>query len=77
MSTRVGIRSLLGVLIAAAAIIIPTATAAPSNIAGMVVVIDPGHNGSNDASINRQVRLKSCTQLVIVRASLGIDGVTC
>ena len=29
--------------------------AAPSNIAGMVVFIDPGHNGSNDASINRQV----------------------
>lgn len=55
MSTRVGIKSLLGVLIAAAAVIIPTATAAPSNIAGMVVVIDPGHNGSNDASIGRQV----------------------
>jgi N-acetylmuramoyl-L-alanine amidase len=55
VSTRVGIKSLLGVLIAAAAVIIPTATAAPSNIAGMVVVIDPGHNGSNDASIGRQV----------------------
>lgn len=33
----------------------PTATAVPSNIAGMVVFIDPGHNGSNDASISRQV----------------------
>lgn len=33
----------------------PTATAVPSNIAGMVVFIDPGHNGSNDGSINRQV----------------------
>jgi N-acetylmuramoyl-L-alanine amidase len=55
VSTRVGIRTLLGVLVAAAAVIIPTATAAPSNIAGMVVVIDPGHNGSNDASIGRQV----------------------
>jgi len=33
----------------------PTATAAPSNIAGMVVFIDPGHNGANDASIGRQV----------------------
>ena len=43
------------VLIAASAAIIPTATAAPSNIAGMVVFIDPGHNGSNDASISRQV----------------------
>ena len=30
-------------------------TAVPSNIAGMVVFIDPGHNGSNDASIGRQV----------------------
>ncbi|SPM34098.1 N-acetylmuramoyl-L-alanine amidase, partial [Mycobacterium rhizamassiliense] len=59
VSTRVGIRTLLGVLIAAASVVIPTVThtawGAPSNIAGMVVVIDPGHNGSNDASINRQV----------------------
>lgn len=31
------------------------ATAAPSNIAGTVVFIDPGHNGANDASIGRQV----------------------
>ena len=30
-------------------------TAVPSNIAGMVVFIDPGHNGANDASIGRQV----------------------
>lgn len=44
-----------GVLIAASTAIIPTATATPSNIAGMVVFIDPGHNGSNDASITRQV----------------------
>jgi N-acetylmuramoyl-L-alanine amidase len=34
---------------------IPSGTAAPSNIAGMVVFIDPGHNGANDASITRQV----------------------
>ena len=33
----------------------PKATAVPANIAGMVVFIDPGHNGSNDASITRQV----------------------
>lgn len=32
----------------------PTASAAPS-IAGMAVFIDPGHNGAQDASINRQV----------------------
>ncbi len=32
----------------------PTASAA-SNIAGRIVFLDPGHNGANDASINRQV----------------------
>jgi len=46
---------LVGVLVAASATIAPTAKAAPSNIANMVVFIDPGHNGSNDASISRQV----------------------
>jgi N-acetylmuramoyl-L-alanine amidase len=45
----------VSLLVAVSAVIIPTATAAPSNIAGMVVFIDPGHNGSNDGSINRQV----------------------
>jgi N-acetylmuramoyl-L-alanine amidase len=33
----------------------PKATAAPGNIAGMIVFLDPGHNGANDASISRQV----------------------
>ncbi|ORX05463.1 N-acetylmuramoyl-L-alanine amidase [Mycobacterium triplex] len=42
-------------LVAASTLIVPTATATPSNIAGMVVFIDPGHNGANDASIGRQV----------------------
>ncbi|MCV7352915.1 Rv3717 family N-acetylmuramoyl-L-alanine amidase [Mycobacterium parmense] len=59
VSTRVGIRLAFGALVAASAAIIPTAIPAawpaPSNIAGMVVFIDPGHNGSNDASITRQV----------------------
>jgi N-acetylmuramoyl-L-alanine amidase len=32
----------------------PHASAAP-NLAGMAVFIDPGHNGAQDASINRQV----------------------
>ena len=48
----------VGVLVAATAATMPTiatVTAAPSNIAGMVVFIDPGHNGANDASISRQV----------------------
>lgn len=34
---------------------LPSAAAAPANIAGMIVFLDPGHNGSNDASISRQV----------------------
>lgn len=55
MSRRVGIRTLVGMIVAVSTIIIPTATATPSNIAGMVVFIDPGHNGANDASIGRQV----------------------
>ena len=33
----------------------PIATAAPGSIAGMIVFLDPGHNGANDASISRQV----------------------
>ncbi len=41
-----------GILVAASTWAMPTATAA---IAGMVVFIDPGHNGANDASISRQV----------------------
>jgi N-acetylmuramoyl-L-alanine amidase len=59
VSRRVGIKLLVGLLVAASTAIMPTATptawAVPSNIAGMVVFIDPGHNGSNDASISRQV----------------------
>ena len=31
------------------------ASAAPANIAGMIVFLDPGHNGANDSSISRQV----------------------
>jgi N-acetylmuramoyl-L-alanine amidase len=46
---------MVGALVAASTAIMPTATAVPSSIAGMVVFIDPGHNGSNDASISRQV----------------------
>jgi N-acetylmuramoyl-L-alanine amidase len=59
VSRRVGIKLVVGVLVAASTVIMPTVTPAawgvPSNIAGMVVFIDPGHNGSNDASITRQV----------------------
>ena len=51
---RVGAQIAAGVLIAASVAIAP-AHAAPSNIAGMIVFLDPGHNGANDASITRQV----------------------
>jgi N-acetylmuramoyl-L-alanine amidase len=44
-----------GVLVAASTATVPTATAVPANIAGMIVFLDPGHNGANDASITRQV----------------------
>ncbi len=43
------------ILVVASTPAIPTAAAAPASIAGMVVFIDPGHNGANDASISRQV----------------------
>ncbi|MGB3485807.1 MAG: Rv3717 family N-acetylmuramoyl-L-alanine amidase [Mycobacterium sp.] len=54
---RVGAAMVSGVLIAAS-VSITTATpaaSAPANIAGKIVFLDPGHNGANDASINRQV----------------------
>ena len=42
-------------LLVAATLGMPTAAAAPTSIAGMIVFLDPGHNGANDASINNQV----------------------
>lgn len=55
---RVGTAMVSSVIIAATASAVvdaPHASAAPSNIAGMIVFLDPGHNGANDASISRQV----------------------
>ena len=54
-SLRVGAALAAGLLIAASTLVTPTAVAAPANIAGMIVFLDPGHNGANDASIGRQV----------------------
>ncbi|MGH3676154.1 MAG: Rv3717 family N-acetylmuramoyl-L-alanine amidase [Mycobacterium sp.] len=51
---RVGAIAAAGLLVAASTLAAP-ATAAPANIAGMIVFLDPGHNGSNDSSISRQV----------------------
>ncbi|MEU0498578.1 Rv3717 family N-acetylmuramoyl-L-alanine amidase [Mycobacterium sp. NPDC006124] len=50
---RVGAALAVGLLIAV--IPSPSAAAAPSNIAGMIVFLDPGHNGANDASLTKQV----------------------
>ena len=44
-----------GVVLAASSLAAPTAHAAPGSIAGMIVFLDPGHNGANDASMTRQV----------------------
>ncbi|HKH52344.1 MAG TPA: Rv3717 family N-acetylmuramoyl-L-alanine amidase [Mycobacterium sp.] len=53
-SLRVGAAIAVGLLVAASTLVGP-ASAAPANIAGMIVFLDPGHNGSNDGSISRQV----------------------
>jgi N-acetylmuramoyl-L-alanine amidase len=50
----------VGAAAAAAVIVVsgigaPRTQAEPTSIAGMIVFLDPGHNGANDASINRQV----------------------
>ena len=44
-----------GLLIGASSLTEPVAHAAPGNVAGMIVFLDPGHNGANDASMTRQV----------------------
>jgi N-acetylmuramoyl-L-alanine amidase len=49
---RVGV---VGVLVAACTFVGPSAVAAPANIAGMIVFLDPGHSGANDASLSQQV----------------------
>jgi N-acetylmuramoyl-L-alanine amidase len=54
---RVGAAVAAGLIVAASTLIIPASEvrAAPSNIAGKIVFLDPGHNGANDDSIGRQV----------------------
>lgn len=42
-------------LVVAGSTLAGPASAAPANIAGMIVFLDPGHNGANDGSIGRQV----------------------
>ncbi|OBJ70692.1 Rv3717 family N-acetylmuramoyl-L-alanine amidase [Mycobacterium sp. 1274756.6] len=51
---RVGVAILSG-LLAVATVALPARAVAAPNVAGKIVFLDPGHNGANDASINRQV----------------------
>lgn len=50
---RVGAALAVGLLVAS--LVAPSAAAAPTNIAGRIVFLDPGHNGANDASLTKQV----------------------
>jgi N-acetylmuramoyl-L-alanine amidase len=52
---RVGVAAATAVIVVAALVPAPHARAQPANIAGMIVFLDPGQGGGNDASINRQV----------------------
>jgi N-acetylmuramoyl-L-alanine amidase len=54
---RVGAAFAVGLLVAASTVITTPAPAhaAPASIAGMIVFLDPGHNGANDASLTKQV----------------------
>ncbi len=52
---RVVAAACTGVLLATSSLAAPVGHAAPGSIAGMIVFLDPGHNGANDASMTRQV----------------------
>jgi N-acetylmuramoyl-L-alanine amidase len=55
---RVGIAAAAAAIVGAALVEAPHtphANAAPADIAGMIVFLDPGQNGADDASITRQV----------------------
>ncbi|WP_167108432.1 Rv3717 family N-acetylmuramoyl-L-alanine amidase [Mycobacterium sp. DL592] len=52
---RVATAVCASLLIAAYPLATPVTQAAPANIAGMIVFLDPGHNGANDASMTKQV----------------------
>ena len=44
-----------GLMLVASSLPAPLARAVPGSVAGMIVFLDPGHNGANDASMTRQV----------------------
>lgn len=54
-SVRVVAAAATGLVLAASSLAAPVTQAAPGSVAGMIVFLDPGHNGANDASMTRQV----------------------
>ena len=54
---RISAAVAVGILVAASPmpLTVPAAEAVPASIAGMIVFLDPGHNGANDASLTKQV----------------------
>ena len=54
-SKRVVAAASVGLLLAASSLTSSIAHAAPGSVAGMIVFLDPGHNGANDATMTRQV----------------------
>jgi N-acetylmuramoyl-L-alanine amidase len=55
VSLRVVAATSAGMLLGASTLATPVTHAAPGNVAGMIVFLDPGHNGANDAGMTRQV----------------------
>jgi len=54
-SLRVVAAASTGLMLVASSLPAPVAHAVPGSVAGMIVFLDPGHNGANDASMTRQV----------------------
>ena len=52
---RVAAAAAAGLVLATSSLAAPVSRAAPGSVAGMIVFLDPGHNGANDASMTRQV----------------------
>ncbi|KDE99562.1 N-acetylmuramoyl-L-alanine amidase [Mycolicibacterium aromaticivorans JS19b1 = JCM 16368] len=52
---RVVAAACTSVMLVVSTVTSPLAHAAPNSIAGMIVFLDPGHNGANDASLTKQV----------------------
>jgi N-acetylmuramoyl-L-alanine amidase len=55
LALRVGAAVAAAAIVFASTLAAPPSAAEPANIAGMIVFLDPGHSGVNDASIPRQV----------------------